>query len=295
MATLTCNLPEELLVEILSRLAPESLMRLKCASKSWYVFIKNLVKDPKFVAKHLQNSMSSTYMIFSGNHYCDCNVRTPKCSEVMFSLLDVFCGDNADGQICVVTEDLSSLRIPINSYLSEYVWRYHCNGIFCLVDSCNYAYAIILCNPAINEFKLLPKPSHVCRSPGVGFGYDSGTNDYKVVVFGYDNLKRFTAEVYSLNTHSWREIVFGLDVDCMPDSPTTVYLKGVFYWLSWKRIILSFDMCSEVRHSILMPGDGGSPSASVWTSLTLWNESVTLIYSSKGDFYGGGGLLVPTD
>ncbi|GMN61581.1 hypothetical protein TIFTF001_030662 [Ficus carica] len=225
---LLCNLPEELLVEILSQLPPESLMQLKCTSKS------------------------------CTRSCCYKNCDAPKCSEVMFSLLNVSINDDADDQIHFVSKDLSSLLDVTGSD----------------------ARTITLCNPAIREFKLLPKPSHVFRSRGVGFGYDSRANDYKIVTFGFDNLEHFRAEVYSLTTHSWREIVFGLDiVDCFTFYTRSVHLKGIFYWLSSERNILCFDMCNEVFHSILMPGDCEFEAHN--TRLTVWNESVAVIYSHR--------------
>ncbi|GMN61577.1 hypothetical protein TIFTF001_030660 [Ficus carica] len=288
MARLTCSLPEELLVEILSRLPPESLLRMKCASKSWYVFIKNLVKDPTFVAKHLRSSMSSTYTLFSGYHFCNCDVITPKCSESAFSLVGELSDDNLDDQIHFVTKYLSPLLILLENYFSDTVERYHCDGIFCIVDIFR-DHNIALCNPAIKEFRLLPKPSHALKTRGVGFrgvgfGHDPRANDYKVVVFGYyDLLKPFKAEVYTLTTHSWREIGSGLDVDCMPGADNYAYVKGFFYWFIWhpNYMILSFDMCNEAFQTIVMPGDAGSASQS--PRLTVWNESVAVIYSFCDD------------
>jgi hypothetical protein len=43
------NVPEDVLMEILSTLPAKSLMRFKCISKSWYALITN----PCFITKHL--------------------------------------------------------------------------------------------------------------------------------------------------------------------------------------------------------------------------------------------------
>ncbi|RXH76531.1 hypothetical protein DVH24_019419 [Malus domestica] len=46
-----CKLSEEMVVEILSRLPPKSLMRFKCVRRSWC----DLIQNPNFVEKHLSN------------------------------------------------------------------------------------------------------------------------------------------------------------------------------------------------------------------------------------------------
>ncbi|RXH82233.1 hypothetical protein DVH24_036574 [Malus domestica] len=45
-----------MVVEILSRLPPKSLMRFKCVQKSWH----NLINSPSFVAMQLSNSLTSS-------------------------------------------------------------------------------------------------------------------------------------------------------------------------------------------------------------------------------------------
>lgn len=272
-------MPNELLVEIMSWLPPKSLIRFKCVSKSWYFLLINLIKDPVFVAKHLQNSMSSPYILFSGDHACHCKVKTPRYCEVVFSSLNVLSDDNANDRSHVSTEDLSALPIPRYNYTGECIERYHCNGIFCLFNP--YSITCTLCNPATKEFKLLPKPSHVIYNAAVGFGYDSKANNYKVVAFGYDCEMEFRAEVYCLNTHYWREIDYNLDVKFYLCANSSVYLKGVFYWFTLEGITLSFDMCNEVFQSILMPHHDYRVLS--WTSLTVWNESVAVIYSSRNE------------
>ncbi|PON83095.1 F-box domain containing protein [Trema orientale] len=60
------DLPEDILVKIMSWLPPESLFRFKCVQKLWYILITSLVikNDPFFVAKHLRNSNKKTSIFF---------------------------------------------------------------------------------------------------------------------------------------------------------------------------------------------------------------------------------------
>lgn len=113
----------------------------------------------------------------------------------MFSLLNILSDDNADDDIHSFTEDLSLLPIQTYNYTRYGIERYHCNGIFCVFNP--YSGTFTLCNPAIKEFKLLPKPCHEFVFTEVEFGYDPKSNDYyKVVIFGPECLsKSFRAEV----------------------------------------------------------------------------------------------------
>ena len=44
-----CKMSEEILIQILSRTPPKSLMRFKCIHKSWY----SMINDSQFAAKHV--------------------------------------------------------------------------------------------------------------------------------------------------------------------------------------------------------------------------------------------------
>ncbi|KAH7846160.1 hypothetical protein Vadar_010590 [Vaccinium darrowii] len=64
-----------------------------------------------------------------------------------------------------------------------------CNGIVCLTRLGVYS-PIVLCNPSMKEFRVLPEPSDkkfFSRDYFVisGYGFDPSTNDCKVVKFGF--------------------------------------------------------------------------------------------------------------
>ncbi|KAL3586325.1 hypothetical protein D5086_013192 [Populus alba] len=57
MATMTCHpLPEDVVIEILSRLPVKNLLQFKCVCKSWYATITS----PNFISKHLRNYYSKS-------------------------------------------------------------------------------------------------------------------------------------------------------------------------------------------------------------------------------------------
>ncbi|BFG36867.1 hypothetical protein CerSpe_231410 [Prunus speciosa] len=55
-----CNLPEDMALNILSRLPPKSLVRFKCVHKSW----QNMINNPHFITTHLSNSSGTSSSLF---------------------------------------------------------------------------------------------------------------------------------------------------------------------------------------------------------------------------------------
>ena len=49
----------DVVIQILLKLPPESLLRFKSVCKSWYA----LINDPKFVTKHLSNSLPYKHVL----------------------------------------------------------------------------------------------------------------------------------------------------------------------------------------------------------------------------------------
>ncbi|PON47165.1 F-box domain containing protein, partial [Trema orientale] len=161
MARRCCDLPEEVLVEIFSWVPPQSLIRFKCVSKSWYALINSLVKNPEFVNKHLRNVddkvfSSATCLVFSppAVFWQRHSKRGSECSK-LFTSLTIFDGDNErDGVNCV--GEVFDLDTPLSKLITAEALmsdRSHCNGIICLA----FNRTVILCNPAIKECRTLPK------------------------------------------------------------------------------------------------------------------------------------------
>ncbi|KAK8556443.1 hypothetical protein V6N13_064475 [Hibiscus sabdariffa] len=202
------DLPEALVLEILSKLPIKSLTRFRCVCKPW----SSSFQTPLFITKHLQNNLRNNNL----------------------NLLH-----KVDGP---------------------------CNGILCLDDGRDKA---ALWNPSTREFKILPQSS-VQRPPLVdytsfdclGFGYDSQTDDYKVVTFVVNYFEEDSdagsmfeqnnqVELYSLRSDSWKEISYpGVNPDGSP--PFNCYINGVYYWQAG-HLILSFDMVNEKFSTLPLP------------------------------------------
>jgi F-box interacting protein len=142
---------------------------------------------------------------------------------------------------------------------------------------------VILCNPAIQEYKLLPSSPYLPNSDGpnssidyrfiqaLGFGYDPNLNEYKLVDFGFtepeyattpDELNIYLppkAAVYTLGTDSWREI----NTDSLETETTILWpeyfqmhFKEMCYWLGREQHneidVLDVDYEEFIRNVIIM-------------------------------------------
>ena len=181
---------EEIMVEILSKLPPKSLMRFKCVRRSWNALMNN----PNFAAKHLSTSKctalssSSTTIFFRRFLISDQN---PNETEIVLSLFN-FCSD-FEGWFVEDIHFPDSLGIECRGISNEFngvdsLFKIvcHCDGIICIADY-GQKPNVVLCNPATKEFKLLPESQLPLTSPelfptvAVGFGYDHRLKNYKVV------------------------------------------------------------------------------------------------------------------
>ncbi|KAI8027808.1 F-box protein CPR1 [Camellia lanceoleosa] len=210
MERLLPELPPEVITEILSRLPVKPLLQFRCASKPW----RSLIDSPNFIKMHLNRSIQSR-------------------SNLSLILYDF----NAPipNQLCSVDFDKLDIAFKINPPLTfekrlDKVWN-SCNGLLCLSFGEGQA---ILWNPSTR--KHLELPVSLTETPvdfrGVlvnlfGLGYDSVSDDYKVMRIARINDYRLVSDdykvmrvarindyrfvhyevrVYSLKSNSWRKV-----------------------------------------------------------------------------------------
>ncbi|KAK8976778.1 hypothetical protein V6N11_047548 [Hibiscus sabdariffa] len=161
-----------------------------------------------------------------------------------------------------------SIHLPVfEMYYTHYVTVHgpH-NGILCLECDANI---ICLWNPSTREFKVLPQSS-IQRPPsaadtsfcGLGFGYDSQTDDYKVVRFidntfeyhcdgnSYYLETTYQVDLYSLKGNSWKEISdpiidrgVGVSIESVPgvERPLGFWKNGELFLESSDNELVLFD------------------------------------------------------
>ncbi|XP_039683886.1 F-box/kelch-repeat protein At3g06240 [Medicago truncatula] len=197
-------LPDELIVEVLSFLPVQSLIRLKCVSKSW----KYLISEPSFVKLHLKRTKQDAVRKFVSYNMWSIvsrNMSSTNCMVVTFTVFRL----------------LENPPIIIN--LSKYPYYrlkekdcFHivgsCNGLLCLFggtgnreDTGGYRENWLrFWNPATRTIS-----EKLDGDDGLGFpfnftfGYDNSTETYKVVYF---TPKTTNVRVFSLGNNVWRDI-----------------------------------------------------------------------------------------
>ncbi|KAL3526653.1 hypothetical protein ACH5RR_011309 [Cinchona calisaya] len=286
------NLPEDVLTEILIRLPVKSLLQFRCVCKAWCA----LIKSPLFINIHLSRSRMNN-----------------KCVMV-----NRFIKDENKNMISYHShDDKESLRVVEVPYLLEPP-RFDlehakllgpCNGIICLTDFCD----IYLCNPATHECKKLPPVPFGCPEEHdysthyVGFGFDQTTNTFKVIrilrwrpdgeyldyVRRYDVIPPARAELYYLNSNSWREMDAILPWNFYYCPCFALLFKGSFHWHANSEssdCILSFDMSTEAFREIEYPDEANpdgfgiglalEPANARRMSLVSLNNSLALVLYS---------------
>ncbi|XP_021735484.1 putative F-box protein At3g10430 [Chenopodium quinoa] len=275
------HLPENLIIEILSRLPVKDLLQFKSVCKSWHA----IISSPNFISKHL-------------NNYYNNDESWRRCILVQYYVT------HAELQLYELLLD-ESHRVLADEVLysmpmySSYICG-PCHGLYYLYqyDSSGRA----LWNPAINEFKPLPKiickpdlPSEFTYASNevYGFGFDPVSGDYKVVVMkGYwstndddesDVKHPVSVLVYSLRTDSWRycgDLARAYDLE---SNKCYIYVNGCCYWFGSleysSEVIISFDMATDAFKEIDVP-DYAQPSSKC---LGVYDDSLAFLTLHETD------------
>ncbi|XP_022874175.1 F-box/kelch-repeat protein At3g06240-like [Olea europaea var. sylvestris] len=234
---MAANLPWDITIEILSRLPVKSLLRFNCVSKSFYSLIS---QDSHFKRKHLDHQSANHNLILNLEHAPECLFSCSLSSLSSDDQEDVVVLDNP-----IKVESWDCLRIARS-----------CNGLLCIQD---IAGIVCIWNPSTRELKRLPDCPRANDRIACSLGYDSSSDDYKVLsihesLIG-DRVARTELQLCSLKRDSsWRKIQ---DLPGMKFSWYDSYdfLNGAFYWienvgsysdLNGPLVIASFDIKKEI-------------------------------------------------
>lgn len=100
-----------------------------------------------------------------------------------------------------------------------------------------------------------------------GFGYDTRTDDYKIVTLSYYNTDNeyepdcidTFVDVYSIKTGVWNRVNSSPYDHAVPEISSGAYVNGAIHWLASSResgypsVIAAFDLASEAFHEIPAP------------------------------------------
>ncbi|XP_071703642.1 putative F-box protein At3g20705 [Rutidosis leptorrhynchoides] len=242
------ELPEDVIIHILSRVPTRHILRFKSVCKSWYALFQN----PNFISKHFKNQSAISDPSF---------LFTPEKTKTPIS--------TSDHTVGLILSDYSykSIKIPIKIDVSKSLYVCgSCNGLIRL-SILPLGSIILLWNPSTRVFKDLPishvdhpradHPLKVC----LGFGFDDVVKDYKVLRILQYHRQLKQVEIYSLSTNSWKEIKTSINF-IIHESACSVFLNGKFYWHAVSflgdhnmitTLILCFDLHEEVFNCIMRP------------------------------------------
>lgn len=223
---------DDIICEILARLPVKSLMRFRCVCKSW----RALVAGSYFVKKHFLYqergiSHNTSRLLFS--------IDPPQSIDYE-ALKDL--EEDGDGQFA--NRELHfPVRIPDYSTARKRIVG-SCNGLVCVeIDGTG----IVLWNPCTRDFKVLPSPPTKFHSFDLyGFGYDSTTDDYKVIKGRH---KVSLIRVFTLKNGSWMTLCNHKAAMC---SGQGSLVNGALHWFvpGLPSKILSFDLAEETFEEI---------------------------------------------
>ncbi|VFQ71508.1 unnamed protein product [Cuscuta campestris] len=179
------DIPSEIVVEFLSRVPAQSLLRFRSVSKKW----RSIIDSPRFIKLHLHRALqteSDRKIVLRGDGYffwADLDL-VEKTKKVHYTKLD-----------CPF-ESKSLVTNVIGS----------CHGVLCLGGDFEDE-TIALWNPTTREMFKIPSStlSDNCHL-GLGFGYDNKSDDYKVLRIIQRVHAETEARVYSMKLKTWRKI-----------------------------------------------------------------------------------------
>ncbi|GJR18365.1 ribonuclease H-like domain-containing protein [Tanacetum coccineum] len=208
--------------EVLLRLTVKDLCQCKSVCKSWY----SLISSPYFVKLHLK---------------LICKKEDKNNKQHRNKRITVISGCGISNG-CYYT-----LKIEGSS-----------NGLVC-ISSLNQ---LFLTNPSTREFQELQKPPILPEMwKCYGFGYDSSTDDYKLVTVTYHLSNGALAHTLSLKSNAWKH--FGHVNYSFYDNKPGILFNGALHWFWFdanytrdrKALIVSFDLAKEEFIEIPQPDD----------------------------------------
>ncbi|XP_026424840.1 F-box/kelch-repeat protein At3g06240-like [Papaver somniferum] len=265
-------LPEDIIVNILSRLPVKSILRFRCVCKSWC----RLFRDPDFIKYHLdhETEKENFSLLWSYNgDICSTDYNYEYSSSSLQSKLynetvHLDCSVDAELESKFYYDYEKQMRNrTCDSYFSRdyFSIKNSCNGVVCLIAPS----IVVLWNPCTRETMKIP----CINGCDIGFGYDSETGEFKMVELskidpikrrrtgtGYSNSedRENSLRVYSFDqSNSWKVIP---KIPYKSTSYDIILFNGAFHWLARpcngsKQVLVSFVMHDESFHEVLLPQD----------------------------------------
>ncbi|XP_058742565.1 F-box/kelch-repeat protein At3g06240-like [Vicia villosa] len=279
----------DLCLSILSNLSLKSLKRFECVCKSWI----HLLENPNF-----KSLVHKSFLSNNRCYYDDSSILIHQDINNNQSVMYSISGERFENRTKLdwpnpFQEDDPKFYISGSNSIK---------GIFCLINYSQPDIRVVLWNPTTGEFKVVPTspnefvPDMDFDAAQYGFGYDSFSDDYKViqcVLMSSEDLSLDPFwEIYSLKSNSWKQLEFDIPINYQENG---VSLEGVFYWYGENEenkddeaYIFSFDLNSEIFVTTPLPlTDDNFDFHYVCRGLVVLNGSIALIsnYTNINNFH----------
>ncbi|CAA0823681.1 Unknown protein [Striga hermonthica] len=244
-------LPQEVWANVFLRLPVKTLIGIRSVCK----YFDHIILSPSFISDHLAHSKQNQIPIV---RYLRGREKSKRKEHYALIPNDL-----------EYLEDIREIDFPFRSECYKHFKVIAaCNGLICLSDeSYRRARGIILWNPSIKRYLALPKPQLSLKSLKafnftyvVGFGYDCGSDDYKVLrityVYGFRGGKKRridppkpgpVIEMYTVKSGSWRNLnIDELTFPRLFHETNQAFVRGCLHWPNgWWSSIACFDLRNE--------------------------------------------------
>ncbi|XP_024978455.1 F-box/kelch-repeat protein At3g06240-like [Cynara cardunculus var. scolymus] len=260
------GLPPEIIEAILRRLPAKSLGRFKSVSKPW----RSLISNPEFIKTHLD---------LNNHHKTSILILVSEMKSFYSVSINELVPYLDSDDLCATGKEIS-FRPP--SIRWEEILG-SCNGLVLAKDEDDQ---IFLMNPTTQEVSELPiSPFALPLGESFvmyGFGYDSSSDDYKVVSISFwdtDNEHNLDCtdmlvSVYSLRNNSWRKVHNSPYDHAVGHLLRGVLINESLHWLTqripgYSSTIVAFSLANEEFNEIELPD-------SIDNKKAMFNELVVL-------------------
>ena len=268
----TIYLPEDLIVEILSRVPRTSLARFRSTSKGWNALIE---KDERLA----KNSSLVVMLIYR---------------KVYLVRLDLH-GIQDDNIVKVISQ--FSLNDPLSTYSLKEVDIhnvFHCDGLLLCTTMDE---RLVVWNPCSGETSRIIKPLHSKYSSDVYALGKSSCNEYKILRVhhrghGFCSPYFVDYEIYDFTSNSWRLVGETSEWSFPGNCRHGTSADGNTYWLSFdfsqdcqrpRKSLICFDFSTERFGCVSLPVD---PASYNLFALSVTREEQKLcLFTSRVEMY----------